>query len=215
MACQWTDVFFDVLSPHAHPAFHIWTCLALWASSGEISSTVRLSWLKSRVALLLFLDCCELGQTRALWWRMGWGRNGLGGISKISNTRILTFTETKLPGGRRRPTLWNTLALHSFGDGLTLSTLAGTSKEIIWSPTQRMGDLIIHYPYWTLKVKEIFFHFVKRYKELPLVNRYKAVAKKKTCQSLFGKPGYMVTLWKRKEMGLTSLCLSWKLLPSW
>ena len=57
-----------------------------------------------------------------------------------------------------------------------------------------MGDLIIHYPYWTVKVKEIFFHFVKRYKELPLVNRYKAVAKKKTCQSLFGKPGYMVTL---------------------
>ena len=33
-----------------------------------------------------------------------------------------------------------------------------------------MGDLKIHYPYWTLKVKETFFH---------LVNRHKAVAKKR------------------------------------
>ena len=42
-----------------------------------------------------------------------------------------------------------------------------------------MGDLKIHYPYWTLKVKETFFHLVNRHKEFPLVNRHKAVAKKR------------------------------------
>ena len=75
--------------------------------------------------------------------------------------------------------------------------LTGTSKEIILSPTQRMGDLTIHYPYWTLKVKELSFHLVNRYKELPLVNRYIAVPKK-TGRSLFGQAGWVVTCGKRE-----------------